>query len=261
MKRAASKSLTATVSKCLRSDGAGALTVQDYRSRLQAQGKYVDCKPGSRSLDGCLKDPPELPPIAKVYDKHASVPERGPHGCFVFPDHPSFKPNLSPKEVIQLGSFGGTYFRDIVSGVTGEKYEGHEVVKELPEDWFDGLDLDADVCSSSYNKAANRYKVACGASLGQWECSGWISQLDPYGWFQWYCRFFLGRRSSDDERQIDRWMKGQGPTGRWRIQLCNKIIRARAHIDDVKVSPVIRQVLQHWAYKLTLSDLKQHCDK
>merc|ERR1712050_291453 len=98
--------------------------------------------------------------------------------------------------------------------------------------------------SQIYNKQVNKYKVSCGGSLGQWECSGWISAQDPYGWFQWYCRFFQGRRSSDDGRQISRWSKGQGPTGRWRTRLCNDIIAKRAAIDDVKVSPVIRQVLQ-----------------
>jgi hypothetical protein len=247
------------VSKRPRSDGS--LSVQDYRARLQNQGKYSDLKPGSRSLDGCLKDPPQLPPAVKVINKRASIPERGEDGCFVFPDHPSFKPNLSPKEVLQLGSFGGTYFRDIISAVTGDKYKGRDVVKEFPQDWFEGLDLDVVICSPSYSKHVNQYKVSCGASLGQWECSGWISELDPYGWFQWYCRFFLGRRSTDDERQIDRWMKGQGPTGRWRSRLCNEIIKAHSKIDNMKVSPVIRQVLQHWAYQLTSADLEKHCNK
>merc|ERR1711982_148373 len=86
-------------------------------------------------------------------------------------------------------------------------------------------------------------------------CSGWISSMDPYGWFQWYCRFFLGRRTTDDERQIKRWLAGQGPKGRWRVRLCKDIIRRRAKLDDVKVSPVLRQVLQHWGYRLTGADL------
>jgi len=243
------------------------LTTEEYRQRLKAQGKYLDRKPGTRSLDGCLKDPPALPPTVQVIDKTAGVPERGSDGCFVFPDQPSFKPNLSPKEVLQLGSFGGSYYRDIVSAVTGESYKGHDVVKEFPEDWFMGLDLDTSVCSATYNKSMNLNKVSCGASLGQWECSGWISTLDPYGWFQWYCRFFLGRRCTDDARQIDRWNKGQGPKGRWRSKLCNDIIRCddkscqSPGVDNMKISPVIRQVLLHWAYKLTVADLEKHCNR
>lgn len=232
--------------------------MKEYRARLTSQGKYKDCKPGSSSRDGCLKDPPALPPVVKVMGKKAPVPKRGADGCFVFPSHPAFKPNLSPKEVMQLGSFGGTYFRDIVSAVTGKRYKGRDVIKEFPKDWYKGLDLDTAVCSQGYSKSVNQYKVTCGGSLGQWECSGWISPLDPYGWFHWYCRFFLGRRTTDDDRQIDRWKAGQGPTGRWRIRLCNDIIKKRAKLDDAKVSPVIRQVLQHWAYKLTAADLERH---
>lgn len=238
-----------------------ATTVAEYRKTLQDQGKYSDCKPGSRSLDGCLKDPPLLPPSGGVMEKKAPVPERHAEGYFVFPDHPSFKPNLSPKEVMQMGAFGGTYYRDIISAVTGESYKGKDVIKEFPSDWFEGLDLDTAVTSPVYQKFANKYKVACGASLGQWECSGWISPLDPYGWFQWYCRFFLGRRSTDDDRQIDRWEKGQGPTGRWRTRFCNELIKAGAKYDNVKVSPVIRQTMLHWAYSLTEEDLKRHTEK
>lgn len=238
-----------------------ALSIAEYRQRLVKQGKYKDRKPGSRSLDGCLKDPPGMPPVVEVLKKKASIPKRGKDGCFVFADHPAFKPNLSPKEVLQLGSFGGTYFRDISSAVTGEKFKGRNVIKEFPKDWFAGLDLDTQVCSPTYNKQLNQYKVSCGGSLGQWECSGWISALDPYGWFHWYCRFFLGRRTTDDERQISRWKKGQSPTGRWRVQLLNDLIKANAKVTDVKVSSVKRQVLQHWAYKITESDLAAHRKK
>jgi len=245
-------------SKRLRTSAGGGVNVNEYKARLKAQGKYKDKKPGSNSLDGCLKDPPELPPVVKVIGKKAKVPSRGPDGCFKFPDHPSFKPNLSPKEVMQLGSFGGTYFRDIVSAVTNKKHKGRDVIKEYPKDWFKGIDVATLVCSPTYKKQVNKYKASCGASLGQWECSGWISPLDPYGWFQWYCRFFLGRRTTDDKRQIDRWSKGQGPKGRWRSRLCNDIINKNGKFDDAKISPVIRQVLQHWAYKVTAADLKTH---
>jgi hypothetical protein len=259
-KRSISASASVPEIKKRKSQPAG-LTAKAYRERLQAQGKFVDHKPGSRSVDGCLHNPPRLPPVVEEFKKRCGAPKRDAHGCFVFPDYPAFKPNLSPKEVMQLGSFGGTYFRDIVSAVTGVRYKGRDVIKEFPKDWFKGLDLDLGVCSPTYDKLVNKYKVSCGGSLGQWECSGWISELDPYGWFHWYCRFFLGRRSTDDARQVSRWLKGQGPTGRWRVRLCNDIIKKKAKLDDATVSPVLRQVLQHWAYKLTLEDLRRHAMK
>eukprot|EP00933_Yihiella_yeosuensis_P062013 TRINITY_DN64927_c0_g1_i1.p1 TRINITY_DN64927_c0_g1~~TRINITY_DN64927_c0_g1_i1.p1 ORF type:complete len:265 (-),score=44.19 TRINITY_DN64927_c0_g1_i1:570-1364(-) len=239
-----------------------ALTVAEFRLRLEKQGKFFDTKPGTNSKDGCLHDPPRLPPTVNVIsDKKGLEPVRDEDGCFVFPDHPNFRPNLSPKEVLHLGSFGGTYFRDIVSAVTGERHNGLKVVSELPKDWLDGLDLDKMACNPSYSKHVNKYKVSCGGSLAQWESSGWITDLDPYGWFQWYCRFFQGRRTTDDERQVQRWCAGQGPTGRWRNRLLNDIIKKKAKLDDVKVSPVIRQVLQHWAYKVTGADLEAQRSK
>eukprot|EP00931_Biecheleriopsis_adriatica_P102155 TRINITY_DN77170_c0_g1_i1.p1 TRINITY_DN77170_c0_g1~~TRINITY_DN77170_c0_g1_i1.p1 ORF type:complete len:267 (+),score=24.13 TRINITY_DN77170_c0_g1_i1:66-866(+) len=257
-KRSVSATATRLESVKRRRGDTGVLTTKTYRERLHAQGKFVDTKPGTRSLDGCLHDPPRLPPVVQELQKRYGIPKRGTDNCFIFPDHPTFKPNLSPQEVLQLGSFGGTYFRDIVSAVTGVRYKGREVIKEFPKAWFKGLDLNVSVCSPTYDKFVNRYEVSCGGSLGQWESSGWISELDPYGWFHWYCRFFLGRRTTDDERQISRWLNGQGPTGRWRVRLCNDILKKRAKLDDVTVSPVLRQVLQHWAYKLTAADLKRH---
>jgi len=254
--RSPSASDLARVAKKACGSKGSTLSVSEFRLRLKAQGKYKDHKPGTSSLDGCLQDPPRLPPVVKILGKK-KPPKRGRDGCFEFVDHPSFKPNLSPKEVLQLGSFGGTYYRDIVSAVTGKSYRGHAVVKEFPKDWFKDMDCQSVVCSSAYNKQVNKYNVSCGGGLGQWETSGWISELDPYGWFQWYCRFFLGRRSTDDDRQIKRWMNGQGPTGRWRIRLCNDVIKSKGKVDDAKVSPVLRQVLQHWAYTLTQADLER----
>ena len=70
---------------------------------------------------------------------------------------------------------------------------------------------------------ANTYGVTCGGGLDMWERNGWIADCDPYGWFQWYCRFYLGRRCSDDERQIQRGNGVMGPRGRWRNNLTNKV--------------------------------------
>ena len=117
----------------------------------------------------------------------ASVPTKNKKGRLVFEDHPEFSPNLTPKEVLQMGSFGGTYFRPIYSSVTKQKY-GKEVWQELPSDWLKGLDIRTRVSSSLYDASRNKYKVKCGASLEEWENSGWMNKQDPYGWFQWYCR-------------------------------------------------------------------------
>ena len=172
--------------------------------------------------------------------------------------HIQFKPNKSPKQVFKMGSFGGTYFRPIDSSVTNKHYTSSEAMRGLPKSWFRGLDLDTMVTSSKYDKKVNKYKVKCGSSLEAWEKSGWIVEQDPYGWFQWYCRYCTGRRTSDDERQIGRWLKLAGPNGRFRRTLMNKIIKKNTTYDDFSISPVIRQVLLHWGYQLTKKDLDKY---
>ena len=169
--------------------------------------------------------------------------------------HKQFKPNKTPKQVFKMGAFGGTYFRPIYSSVTGKNYTPGEAMRGLPKSWFQGLDMEKMVTSSKYDKKVNKYKVKCGSTLESWESSGWIDKQDPYGWFQWYTRYCTGRRTSDDERQIGRWLKLAGPKGRFRRTLMNKIIKKNTTHDDFTVSPVIRQVLLHWGYQLTKKDL------
>ena len=174
-----------------------------------------------------------------------------------FEDFPEFQPKLSPKQILQLGSFGGTYFRPIYSSVTKQTY-GDEVWQELPPDWLEGLDIETEVASSDYHKEVNRYGVKCGASLEMWERKGWMRSQDPYGWFQWYCRFYQGRRTEDDQRQVGRWVRLAGrASGRWRNFLIGKIQKSGKDFDDETVSPVTRQTLQHWAYYLTEEDYRQ----
>ena len=168
-----------------------------------------------------------------------------------------FKPNISPKRVFQMGSFGGTYFRPIYSSVTNKNYKSGNVIREF-RDWFKDMDVEKKVISSKYDKNINKYKVKCGSSLENWEKSGWIEKQDPYGWFQWYCRFHKGRRTKDDNRQMDRWLKLAGPNGRFRRRLMNEIIKKRKKFNDPSVSPVIRQVLLHWGYQLTKSDFDKY---
>ena len=113
----------------------------------------------------------------------------------------NFAPNKTPVEIINEGTFGGTYFRDIYSSVNSKWYRNSR--KE-----FNFLrDIDPKLYSSNYYDAnVNKYGVKCGTSLRFWENKGWIHKQDPYGWFQWYCRYYLGRRTDhDDERQIKRW--------------------------------------------------------
>merc|ERR1712065_2824 len=158
---------------------------------------------------------------------------------------------------VRRGSFGGGYFRDISSGVTRTAYK--DVWTELPPAWIDGLKVKRYVASPAYDASVNRYKVNCGVKDGKadsfglnaWESRGWIHPQDPYGWFQWYCRFYQGRRSDDDERQISRWCKCAGERGRWKQNLVGKCLAANKSFDDPSVSPVVRQTLQHWGYVLT----------
>tara|TARA_B100000767_G_C19531309_1_gene436700 strand:- start:78 stop:632 length:555 start_codon:yes stop_codon:yes gene_type:complete len=175
-----------------------------------------------------------------------------------FKDHPEFKPNVSPKDVFKKGAFGGTYFRPIYSSVTDKNYNGKKVISEYPKTWFNGIDIEKEVISEKYDKKVNNYGVKCGSSLEDWEKSGWMDKQDPYGWFQWYCRFYRGRRTKDDKRQIDRWLKLTGPTGRFRRRLMNEIIKKGKQYSDHSVSPVIRQVLLHWGYELTKKDFDEY---
>lgn len=165
-----------------------------------------------------------------------------------------FCPNRSPAEVLQAGAFGGTYFRDIESAVTGRHHR--RAWAELPPAWLRGLDVAKQVARpwSDYAADVNKYGVKCGNTLEDWEKAGWMQPQDPYGWFQWYCRFFRGRRTGDDARQINRWLKICGPTGRWKGNLVAKCLKSGKRHDDPTVAPVVRQSLLHWGYELTAAD-------
>lgn len=136
--------------------------------------------------------------------------------------------------------------------------------KELPEEWIEDLDPNMYLMNPSYDQSVNKFGVACGQSIEEWEAAGWIAhEYDVRGWFQWYCRFFQGRRCEDDERQISRWRKCVGETGRWRRILLKKYLAmgVREVFDDGEdedvreVSPVIHQTCHHWAYEVRQDDL------
>ena len=98
-----------------------------------------------------------------------------------------FKPELSPKKMLELGVFGGSYFAS--------------KTKEYPKSWFKNAKL-----SKKFDVNLNRFKVKSGLSREEWLKKGWIFKEDPLGWFQWYCRFSIGRRiPSIDEIQIKKW--------------------------------------------------------
>jgi hypothetical protein len=216
------------------------------------KGTHVD-KNGVYSYDGTVLDEDE--DVRERDDYTQSMPIKNKAGVLIFDDSEDFFPNMTPKEVLQAGSFGGTYFRPITSSVTKLDYD--KMWLELPQNWLQGLDVAKMVSSSEYHNEVNTYKVKCGGSLEMWESSGWINKLDPYGWFMWYCRFYLGRRTEDDERQISRWKNCAGIKGRWRNNLIGKVARAGADFNDSSISPVVRQTLQHWGYRLTERDYQE----
>ena len=100
-------------------------------------------------------------------------------------------------------------------------------------------------CPDYCDVSVNKYGAKCRTSLRFWENKGWINEIDPYGWFQWYFRYWLGRRSEDDERQINRWKK---IVSRFRGKLVKMIRDAGSKFDDYSISPKIRQILLHWGY-------------
>lgn len=154
-------------------------------------------------------------------------------GVIMFDDK-RFRPKYTPKEMLQLGVFGGAYFRDI------EKWKN--TWDEFPKNWFTGLDK-SQYANPTFDKTKNKYGVLSGTSLEYWREKGWIHPQDPYGWFQWYCRYYQGRRTDDDDRQIKRWMGIAGPNGRFYKRLKNMKAEGRD-------SPVISQLLLQWATKI-----------
>ena len=132
-----------------------------------------------------------------------------------------FDPDLTPKEMLELGVFGGKYMTDCRS--------------EFPEDWYEKAKL----CHEFSNPQLNYFKVLASQPLSVWREKGWIYREDPRGWFQWYCRYFMGRRCPDDDRQIRRWKAMK----RHIIQ-----VRRNCVSGDIRCRPRQRQALLQWAY-------------
>tara|TARA_B100001029_G_C14789775_1_gene301191 strand:+ start:172 stop:618 length:447 start_codon:yes stop_codon:yes gene_type:complete len=133
-----------------------------------------------------------------------------------------FKPQLTPKQMLNLGVFGGSYFNK-------------EQIREFPKTWFKNAKL-----SKNFNVNLNRFKVKSGLSRKHWIEKGWIFKEDPLGWFQWYCRFYNGRRIQNiDEIQIKRWKNFR------RHVLA---IKKNCEEGDISCRRKQRQAILQWAY-------------
>ena len=164
-----------------------------------------------------------------------------------------FGANKALVEVVREDVFGKTYFRDIFSGVNGKWYKKSQKefnqLKVIDQKYY---------CSDYYDVSVNKYGAKCRTSLRFWENKGWINEIDPYGWFQWYFRYWLGRRSEDDERQINRWRK---TVSRFRGKLVKMIKDAGSKFHEYLISPKIRQILLHQGYELTEKDFFYQFDQ
>lgn len=135
--------------------------------------------------------------------------------------HPDFQPELTPKQMLEMGVFGGKYMTDCRA--------------EFPEDWFENAKLSPDY----HDASLNFFGVQASKPLSYWLEKGWIYPEDPRGWFQWYCRYYSGRRCVDDERQIKRWKA-----------IRRHIAQLKKHCEpgDLSCRKRQRQALLHWAY-------------
>ena len=135
--------------------------------------------------------------------------------------HPDFKPELSPKVMLELGVFGGKYMTDCK--------------EEYPDDWF----LNAKLSPASRDSELNWFGSNASQSLSEWRNKGWIHPDDPRGWFQWYCRYYMGRRCANDETQIKRWRA-----------MSRHIAQVKKNCEPYNFfcRPRQRQALLHWAY-------------
>ena len=237
---------------------------EDENVKVQVQRKKGSSAPLKKPKETVVKaeDVAEVP--AKDIDSiragwtswepTAPTPVRNEYSTFHFEGEPLFTPNKSPEEMLREGCFGGSYFRPLYSRRLGVTVSDDYL--ELPSSWISGLDVGKFLTSPSYDQDVNKYKVSSGQTIEEWEANGWINHTyDVRGWFQWYCRFFMGRRCEDDERQISRWRKCVGETGRWRRMLLKKYVSMgiREVFDDGEdeeqndVSPVMHQTCHHWA--------------
>jgi hypothetical protein len=135
--------------------------------------------------------------------------------------HPQFRPQLTPKQMLELGVFGGKYMTDCV--------------REFPRSWF----ARAKLCRERHDPKLNYFGVNASQPLSVWEKKGWIYHDDPRGWFQWFCRYYQGRRCMDDLRQIKRWRAVRRHVAQ---------VKKNCPRRDLSCRRRQRQALLHWAY-------------
>ncbi len=135
---------------------------------------------------------------------------------------PEFTPDLTPKDMLRLGVFGGKYMTDCR--------------REFPADWF----KKAKLCPEKHDPYLNYFGINASQPLSYWRKKGWIYGEDPRGWFQWYCRYYTGRRLGDeDKRQIKRWKA---------IHRHIAQVRKNCRRGDLSCRIKQRQAILHWAY-------------
>jgi hypothetical protein len=138
---------------------------------------------------------------------------------------PEFKPQLTPKQMLALGVFGGVYMRDCTN--------------EFPKDWFTHAKFQK-AGSYMHDPKLNYFGVNASQPLSVWKKKGWIYKDDPRGWFQWYCRYYMGRRiPGEDDRQIKRWKAMTRHIAQ---------VKNNCQVGDLSCRPKQRQAILHWAY-------------
>ena len=135
--------------------------------------------------------------------------------------HSEFRPELTPMQMLALGVFGGKYMTDCAA--------------EYPMEWF----VDAKLCAERHDPDLNFFGVNASQPLSVWRDQSWIYDEDPRGWFQWYCRYFMGRRCLDDQRQIKRWRAVRRHVAQ---------VQKNCRRGDLSCRRRQRQALLHWAY-------------
>lgn len=156
-----------------------------------------------------------------------------------------FYPYLTPTDILKNGAFGGSYFG--VEQLEGD-YDYQSLFQETLADVSPHLYL-----GNKYKPKMNLFKIRSGMNYDYWTEMNWMHKDDPYGWFEWYLKYYNGRRHPDDDRQIKRWQDFCGINGRWRKRIYSRIYETK----DWQISPRIQQSLLHWGYMVNKEDYMQ----
>ena len=153
-----------------------------------------------------------------------------------------FAPALTPAEMLFLGVFEGKYLNDCTD--------------EFPKEWFIWAAAANKLSPEKANIECNYFKVKSRQPLSVWKQNGWLPSKRPptgsgllanpklnpdeRGWFQWYCRYWMGRRIPElDTVQISRWRSFRRHVGAIKKNCTRRVINCRTRE---------RQALLQWAY-------------